>query len=241
MANFLKPPGVDPKGYDKGSNRQTVALNHYATVALWGGGTGGEKLRVALNDPSIALIEERSPQVDLRAFRVTGVNVGNAMLEAKNSQGAVWAFMQIQVTAAVAVEAGAVRFQAIWDNYPSVDQPCIDRKTRKPPSGFDNQCAIRVSVALSKAGVSFASYRGSRCPASTTTGALPSSAQQLADWLKTKPFSGCSAPESSKGSEVFDKSKIEQGSFSLRTTGSVPARRETSARGTISTSGADRA
>src|SRR5258705_3926830 len=119
MANFLKPLGVDPKGYDKGLNRQTIIVNHYASVALWGGGAGGEQLKVSLNDPSIGSIEERPPQGDLRILRVTGTKAGNAMLEPKNSQGAVWAFMQIQVTGAdAAPEYGAHRFQTMWDNYP---------------------------------------------------------------------------------------------------------------------------
>ena len=29
MANFLKPPGIDPKGYDAKLNKQTIGVAHY--------------------------------------------------------------------------------------------------------------------------------------------------------------------------------------------------------------------
>lgn len=98
MANFLKPPGIDLGGYNKKLNRQTIGVNHYATVALWGGGAAGEKLNVVLNDPSVAQVDEQAPQRDLRIFRVIGTRPGNAMLEARAASGAVWAFMQIGIS-----------------------------------------------------------------------------------------------------------------------------------------------
>jgi hypothetical protein len=106
MANFLKPPGIDLKGYDAKLNKQTITIGHYATVGLWGGGPAGETLKVGLNDPSIGTIVEQAKRGDLRIFRVTGSKVGFAMLEAKAATGAVWAFMQIEVTGA-AVAPGA--------------------------------------------------------------------------------------------------------------------------------------
>jgi hypothetical protein len=106
MANFLKPPGIDPKGYDAKLNKQTIGVAHYATVGLWGGGPSGEALKVALNDPSVATVAEQPRKGDLRIFRLTGSKAGSAMLEGKTSSGAVWAFMQIEIGGG-AVPAGA--------------------------------------------------------------------------------------------------------------------------------------
>jgi hypothetical protein len=97
MANFLKPPGIDPKGYDAKLNKQTIGLAHYATVGLWGGGPAGEALKVTLNDPSVATVVEQPRKGDLRIFRVTASKAGSAMLEAKTATGAVWAFLQIEI------------------------------------------------------------------------------------------------------------------------------------------------
>jgi hypothetical protein len=97
MANFLKPTWIDPKGYDPSLNKQSLGIAHYATVGLWGGGPGGEPLKVTPNDPSVATLVEQSAHGDIRVFRVTGLKAGYTMLEAKTSAGAVWAFMQIEV------------------------------------------------------------------------------------------------------------------------------------------------
>lgn len=98
MANFLKPTDADPRGYDASLNKQTVDVAEASDVALWGGGDGGERLLVALNDPSVAEVTEGTQAgVDLRRFTVKGLKLGNAMLEAKDGQGHVWAFMQIEV------------------------------------------------------------------------------------------------------------------------------------------------
>jgi len=97
-----------------------------------------------------------------------------------------------------------IRFETIWNNYPKAD-PCVDKKTGKPPAGYDNQCAIRVGYALEMSGVSFKSFNGARCPVSTRTSGLAASAQGLADWLKTRPFRGCPPVESYDGKAIFDK------------------------------------
>ena len=96
----------------------------------------------------------------------------------------------------------SVQFQTIWENYPNTDQPCVETRTHRP--AFENQCAIRVSYALRQSGISFANFRGSRCPPSTSTSGLPTVAQQLADWLNTRPFSECPRSESYPGDRVFD-------------------------------------
>lgn len=97
-----------------------------------------------------------------------------------------------------------IQFETIWNNYPA-DNPCIDPKTGAAPVGYENQCAMRVGYALGKSGISFNSFRGGRCPISPRKGPLVSSAQQLANWLKRKPFSGCPDVEEFTGKDVFFK------------------------------------
>jgi Type VI secretion system (T6SS), amidase effector protein 4 len=94
-------------------------------------------------------------------------------------------------------------FSTLWDNYPSED-PCRDPKTGGVPSGYSNQCAIRLGTALEKSGVSFASYVGGRCPHGPKKGGMIASAQGLANWLKGKPFSGCPKYEKHTGTSIFE-------------------------------------
>ena len=93
MAKFLKPPGIDLRGYDPSLNKQTVAVKRYATVGL----TEGWFLKVSQNDPSVADVEEQAARKDMRMLRVSGLKPGFSMLEAKDDGGTVRAFMQIEV------------------------------------------------------------------------------------------------------------------------------------------------
>jgi hypothetical protein len=104
----------------------------------------------------------------------------------------------------------AITFQTIWDQYPS-ESPCRDPKTGKAPAGYENQCAIRVGYALEKAGVSFASFRGGRCPNAPRGSGMVAGAQALADWLLTRPFEGCPRPEEYTGKDAFDRIKGRTG------------------------------
>lgn len=49
------------------------------------------------------------------------------------------------------INVEVVTFAKLWEGYPS-DPPYTDPKTGKPPPGYSNQCAIKVSVAIHKAG-----------------------------------------------------------------------------------------
>lgn len=81
-----------------------------------------------------------------------------------------------------------VEFQKLWDSHPYPDAPCdTDR--------FTNQCAIRMTVALEKAGVDTRSFDRMYPKGRCTTAYLAYKhhkpghilrAQQLADWLKTQ-------------------------------------------------------
>jgi hypothetical protein len=48
-----------------------------------------------------------------------------------------------------------VQFQTLWGSYPSNHMPC--------DGPYDNQCAIRLSIALVGAGFSFGGYTEPRC------------------------------------------------------------------------------
>ena len=96
-----------------------------------------------------------------------------------------------------------IKFQTMWDNYAN-GHPCQDSKGQVP-SGYDNQCAMRLGYALEKSGVSFSSFHGGRCPCANKKGGMVASAQALADWLGPHSFSGCPKPETYTGKTAFDK------------------------------------
>lgn len=48
-----------------------------------------------------------------------------------------------------------LQFDRLWSSYPPMQMPC--------DGGYDNQCAIRLSIALMGAGFSFAGYTEPRC------------------------------------------------------------------------------
>lgn len=97
----------------------------------------------------------------------------------------------------------SIKFSVLWDNY-STGEPCRDRKTGKIPDGFSNQCAIRLGLALAMSGVSFASFRGKRCPCAPHESGMAASASELAEWLGPKTVPGCSEAEPYTGRTVFE-------------------------------------
>lgn len=97
----------------------------------------------------------------------------------------------------------AVTFAKLWDSYPS-GHPYVDPKTGKPPPGFDNQCAIKISVAIHGAGVEMKSFRGAEIRMNGLKTAYV--AEQLAAWLKMQPFCGLpTEPEDVTGKDWQDK------------------------------------
>lgn len=97
-----------------------------------------------------------------------------------------------------------VRFAQLWGVYPK-GNPYVDPASGRPPAGYENQCAIRVSVALHRAGVQMKSYQAKdriRLDG-LNTAAL---AENLAAWLKLMPFCGLPArPEDVSGSDWYNK------------------------------------
>lgn len=91
------------------------------------------------------------------------------------------------------IEMHAVKFDDLWEAYPSTD-PC-DAKDAQGGKQFKNQCAIRVSYALKKVGVTFKSYPKKRkCWVHQEADHILA-AKELADWLELQPFVGCRKSE----------------------------------------------
>lgn len=86
-----------------------------------------------------------------------------------------------------AIDVPAVTFAKLWESYPS-GHPYLNPATGKPPPGYENQCAIKVSMAIHGAGIEMKSFRG----AAVKVNRLPAAslAVQLAAWLKLQPFCG---------------------------------------------------
>lgn len=73
-------------------------------------------------------------------------------------------------------------FKKLWSNYPSSD-PC-DAKDNNGNILFKNQCAIRMSCAMKKSGISFLSYPASRKCWEHKSADHILSAKELADWIQ---------------------------------------------------------
>ena len=66
----------------------------------------------------------------------------------------------------------SVGFVTLWENHPGkYARPC----------NFDNQCAIRMGIALEKSGVDLSTYKGARCWYDEHKHILR--AQELANWI----------------------------------------------------------
>jgi hypothetical protein len=81
-----------------------------------------------------------------------------------------------------------IKFLELWNNYPNQD-PCVNQRTGK--KAYDDQCAIRLGMALQKSGVDFSSFPGPRCEFGPRETGMVLRARELAEWLTSKPFKGC--------------------------------------------------
>ncbi len=82
----------------------------------------------------------------------------------------------------------ALKFATLWQHYPNHD-PCVNPRTGQP--AYDNQCAIRLGMALERSGVSFTSFKGPRCQFGPHGNGMVLRASELARWLHTRPFKEC--------------------------------------------------
>lgn len=111
-------------------------------------------------------------------------------------------------------KAPKVSFVKLWAGYPS-DKPYIDAKTGKPPKGFENQCAIKVSVALHAAGIDMKSFNGDHVRIHGKNAAIR--AEDLASWLKARHIDGISfAPMNITGEKWQEKINGKTGIVSFK-------------------------
>ncbi len=143
-------------------------------IDLWGGGPEGqERLLVSVADAAIAKVRERrSPGKHLRRFRLSPTRAGRTMLEAKLAAGEVWASTQVLVHYRT-----KLAFQKLWDKYKyeRIEAGCAP---------YINQCAIRVSAALKRAGMPLHGYSDPVCKAKGVIHAR--GARSLAQYLWRK-------------------------------------------------------
>jgi hypothetical protein len=102
-----------------------------------------------------------------------------------------------------------VKFTDLWSSYPNSD-PC-EAKDEQGNKKFKNQCAIRLSYALKKAGVTFKSYPSKRKCWFHPDDDHILAAKELADWLELQPFVGCKKSETVTGENWREKVKERTG------------------------------
>jgi len=95
------------------------------------------------------------------------------------------------------IDVPPVKFQKLWDNYQS-GAPYVDANGKVPP-GYENQCAIRLSATLHKAGVEMKSFSKANVAVKpgTVFGRIMLNgkyvavrADQMGSWLSKQPFCG---------------------------------------------------
>ena len=96
-----------------------------------------------------------------------------------------------------------VNFQQLWDNYPSND-PC-DAKDEKGAPLFSNQCAIRLSYAMKKSGISMESFPKKRkCWVHPGQDHILAAAE-LADWIQNSKIPNMLVTETVTGEKWRDR------------------------------------
>ncbi len=112
------------------------------------------------------------------------------------------------------VQLKAVTFAELWAAYPE-GTPYVDPKTGDVPKGFENQCAIRLSVTLHKVGIEMKSFsgKGQIRLAGLRTAVL---AAEMADWLKQKPMAGMGRTENITGADWQQRIKGRTGIIAFK-------------------------
>lgn len=120
--------------------------------------------------------------------------------------GDAWALLGI--SSAEAAEPGHVEFSGLWKHYPSA-KPYVDTATGKPPKGYENQCAIKVSMALQGLGVDLKSFKGATVLIDGKRAAIR--AAELSNWLGGAAIPGLGKPEIITGPDWEEKVRNRKG------------------------------
>lgn len=107
MAHFFKPEKSSKSGYDVDNKlapgsvwRMQIPKGESREIALF----GGPGLKLASNNPGILgeIVEIEFVRQDVRTFRLTGTNEGTTLIDTRDSSGARWVILQVQVLPAAA-------------------------------------------------------------------------------------------------------------------------------------------
>ena len=110
----------------------------------------------------------------------------------------------------------------LWAGYPN-SHPYVDPQTGDDPPGFDNQCAIKLSVALHATGIDLASVKGASVRVAAGKAAIR--AEELGAWLRVQYIDGMLGPVDIAGADWQDKIKGKHGSVAFDNYWTRPARR----------------
>ena len=113
-----------------------------------------------------------------------------------------------------------VTFKELWDNFAGEKTPPYN-VNGKAPKGFENQCAIRMSVTMHRVGVKMISFSQNNIKPegkAPTLGrivlngmATATRANEMAKWLNTRPVCGIAAAQNITGENWKDKVKGRTG------------------------------
>ncbi len=99
-------------------------------------------------------------------------------------------------------------FVKMWAGYPN-SHPYVDPKTGDDPPGYDNQCAIKLSVALHASGIEMNSFKGASVKVAAGKAAVR--AEELGAWLRAQHIDGMLAGVVITGADWQDKIKGKHG------------------------------
>ncbi len=99
-------------------------------------------------------------------------------------------------------------FSLLWENYPG-NSPYVDEKTGDAPRGYENQCAIKVGVALAKSAGALPNFRGATVRVGNFS--VPIRAQEMASWLQSVPYEGMASTTDVTGVDYEKKIKNRTG------------------------------
>ena len=99
------------------------------------------------------------------------------------------------------VAINKVTFEELWKNYPKKKS-----EYQHNAKEISDYCAIKVSISLIKSKIQLkGSFKGAFCWGCKDGGIHAIRAQELANWLKKRPFAGCPQVEIFTGEEFRKK------------------------------------